>query len=359
MTVGVALSGGVDSAVAALRVAGAGHRAVGLHMHLYDVCKGLAPDMTRSCCSPDDALAARRVAATLGIPFHLVDLAGRFHAEVVEPFGRAYAAGRTPNPCIGCNPAIKFGALWDAAAALGCEAIATGHYARVVERDGRPVLARPRDLGKDQTYFLYALSAGQLARALFPLADLAKAEVRAAAREAGLPVHEKPESQEVCFVAGEPYWAWLARRGYVTDPDPGDVVDTGGRVLGRHGGVHRYTVGQRQGLGPLPGGPWYVVALDPAARRVVVGRRADLLSRGAVVGTCRFPSGAAPAGPFEADVRVRYRDRGRRAVVTGRPDGRLEVAFAQPVAAVAPGQSAVFYDGDAVIGGGILEESRP
>ena len=355
MIVAIAMSGGVDSSVAALRLVEAGHRVLGLHMRLFETCRGLTADLERSCCSPDHERLARAVASRLGIDFHVVDLRDDFRRFVIEPFGQAYAQGRTPNPCAACNHDVKFAALLERAVALGADRLATGHYARLTLRDGQWCLARPRDRRKDQTYFLYGAAPEALARTLFPLGECTKVEVREAARTAGLPVHDRPESQEICFVNGEPYWAYLARNGVIHDPDPGEIVDLDGRVLGTHPGVHRFTVGQRKGFGFSLGGPRYVVRLEPATRRVVVGSRNDTLAGRATVGALHWASGTPPASSFEADVMVRYRDSGRPARVSPQADGRVLVVFESPVAAVTPGQAAVFYAGDAVVGGGVIE----
>jgi tRNA-specific 2-thiouridylase len=285
----------------------------------------------------------------------VVDLRDAFRRTVIEPFGRAYAAGRTPNPCAACNHDVKFDALLAHARALGAGALATGHYARVVERDGGLALGRPADRRKDQTYFLYGLSQDALGSVVFPLADATKAEVRCEAAAAGLPSKDLKESQEVCFLAGEPYWRYLGRTGALRDPDPGDVVDLDGRVLGRHQGAHRYTVGQRKGLLAGRTVPSYVVRIDAAAKRVVVGTRADLACRGAAVAEVRWAAGRPPDGPFDADVMIRYRDTGHRAVVAPGPGATADVTFDGPVLAVTPGQAAVFYRDDAVLGGGVIE----
>ena len=354
MTVAVAMSGGVDSSVAALLLARAGHEVLGLHMHLFRVCAGLSMDMTRSCCSREHESLARRVALQLGIPFQVVDLSEDFRRHVMEPFALAYASGRTPNPCIPCNQELKFGTLLRVAQAMGAQAIATGHYARTVLWNGRRAVARGADRRRDQSYFLYGIEAQVLERVLFPLGELEKTTVRAMAAEAGLPVAQRPESRDVCFLAGEPYWRWLAREGYVKDPDPGEVVDLEGNVLGHHPGVHRFTTGQRQGFGRSFGAPKYVVAIDPSSRRVVVGDKAQTFVRVARVRDCRYASGDPPVAPFDALVMVRYRDQGHRAMVTPLPGREARVEFVEPVSAIAPGQAAVFYEGDVVVGGGTL-----
>jgi len=355
MSVVVAMSGGVDSSVAALLLKEQGHECVGVSMQLWDVRRSGGAS---GCCSPDDLFDARLVADALGIPYYVTNHEEGFEDEVVRPFVREYMAGRTPSPCILCNNRFKWGRLWDLVHAAGASAVATGHYARL-ERDGdRVVMRRGRDRGKDQSYFLFGLRQDDLARTLFPVGDLTKEEVRAHARRAGLPIAEKDESQDVCFVGDGSYADFVER--YVTDEGletrPGQIVDGKGKVLGCHGGVHRYTRGQRRGLG-IGGSPepLYVVEIDPETSRVTVGEEADLDTRAIECSGVNWVSIGEPAGPVEADVMIRYRHPGSPAEVEPLGGDRVRVTFAEPEKAPAPGQAAVFYDGDVLLGGGWID----
>jgi len=300
------------------------------------------------------------VAEQLGIRFFVANYRDEFRREVMEPFADAYLAGRTPIPCVLCNQRFKFGRLLARARALGADAVATGHYARVArdEASGELQLLRARDTGKDQTYFLFDLGQAQLARIRFPLGELTKTEVRTRARALGLPTAEKPESQEICFVPDGDYAAVVEALRPGAAPGPGDVVDGEGRVLGRHAGVHRYTVGQRRALGVAGRERLYVRALDAASNRVVVGPEASLAVSGARLDGVRW-TGAAPAARVRAVVRIRYRHAGVAATVEPAADGGARVAFEAPVAALAPGQAAVFYDGERVLGGGWIAGALP
>lgn len=347
-TIAVALSGGVDSATAAALLVEAGHRVVGLTMRLYDA-RGTRAAVGR-CCGPRDVEDARRVAAHLGIPFYVCNYEAEFTRRVVDDFVAEYVAGRTPNPCVRCNQHIKFTPLLQRARALGCAALATGHYARIVRgADGVLRVARAVDRAKDQSYFLFNMPAAALAQVRFPLGGLEKAEVRAHARRLGLPNCDKPESQEICFVPDGDYAAFVAARAPTA---PGEIVDTDGRVLGTHDGVHRFTIGQRRGLGVAAGAPRYVVSVDALRRRVTVGPP-EALERAAIEVAEVTWAGAPPDGPLRAAVQVRYRHAPAPATVT-LADGRAAVAFDAPERAPAPGQAAVFYDGETVLGGGFI-----
>jgi len=344
----VAMSGGVDSSVAAALLVEAGESPIGVSMRLYD-----GPSR---CCSIEDVDDARRVAFALGMPFYVASWVDEFRREVIEPFADAYLAGRTPIPCATCNKRFKFDYLLERARVFGCDAVATGHYARRVrDAEGRLRLARGRDRAKDQSYFLFELDAAKLARARFPVGELSKEEVRERARKLDLATAEKAESQEICFVPGGDYRAVVEGLRPGASERPGEIVDAAGRVLGRHAGVHRFTVGQRRGLGLSTPEPMYVRRLEPASARVVVAPLGGLAVEQARLDRVCWPDGEPPEGPLEARVQVRHRHDPVPAVVC--PDGaqRARVRFADPVRGVAPGQAAVFYDpatADRVLGGG-------
>ena len=345
MRVLVAMSGGVDSSVAAALLRRAGHEVLGVAMRVWNYAD---PARGRSCCGPDDLDDARGAARALGIPFYVADLEEHFGRAVVDRFVDDYVEGRTPNPCLACNHEVKFRWLLARARALGAR-LATGHYARIEERAGRrALLASPT--AKDQSYFLYGLGQDALRDVLFPVGALDKAEVRRLAREAGLPVADKPESQEICFVTRGDAGDFVALRapGRLRG---GEVVSTSGEVLARHGGVHRFTVGQRRGLGLRGGPPRYVAAIDARSGRVTVGSAAEASRDRFRVDEVRWVAGRPPAGVVAARVRVRHRHAGEAGEV--RPAGAAaEVLLAAAVRGVAPGQAAVFYDGDEVLGGG-------
>jgi len=348
----VAMSGGVDSSVAALLLARKGHDVVGIHLRTGVEADPAAPGGRPRCCGADEADDARLVCARLGIPYFVQNTETEFDG-LVASFADSYARGETPNPCVACNSFIKFGALLRRARGLGADAVATGHYARRVRYGGRWAVARARDAGKDQSYVLFGLGQFELGRALFPLGDLDKGAVRDLARDAGLPVADKPESQEICFVPSGDYRDVVRARR----PDAfasGEIVDREGNVLGRHEGVGAFTVGQRKGLGLAAREPLFVVALDAARRRVVVGPRDALGVREARIEDATWSAIPAPSTPVSMDVSLRYRSRPVRASVEATGPRRARLAFDEPAWPVTPGQAAVFYDGDVVLGGGRL-----
>jgi tRNA-uridine 2-sulfurtransferase len=357
----VGMSGGVDSSVAAALLAAEGHEVVGVSLQLYDHSDG---GRATRCCSPEDFLDARRVAGQVGFPYYVVNREESFGRRVLDDFVSEYRRGRTPNPCVRCNAEVKFETLARLARGLGASAVATGHYARL-DRDpitGRGRLLRARDAAKDQSYFLFDLTEDQIEMALFPLGDLTKQQVRDEAVRLGLATAGKPESQDVCFVEGGDYRSFLHRRmADVGSPErDGEIVDTSGRLLGRHEGLSGFTVGQRRGLGVASGRRLYVVEIDASSRRVVLGGEEDLMRDAIALDPVRFhgaPAGDRVAAPFEALVRVRYRHAGAAALVTPRPDGGATVAFHEPLRGVSPGQAAVFYDGDLLLGGGWIQRA--
>ncbi|MFH1830170.1 MAG: tRNA 2-thiouridine(34) synthase MnmA [Pseudomonadota bacterium] len=346
----IAMSGGVDSSVAAALLAEQGCDVTGLSMNLVTCHR----KKDRNCCSASDRMDARAVCESLGISHSVLDCCSLFKETVINPFVEEYLSGRTPSPCVRCNEYIKFPMLDLEAKRLGANFIATGHYARVVSDGDIFRLFRANDKEKDQSYFLWCLTQKLLSRIIFPLGKMTKSEVRTIARVKGLPVQNKPESQEICFVPDDDYSGYLEGVACAKLPGPGDFIDTNGRRIGKHKGIHAYTVGQRRGLGLGGGFRKYVVSIDRTNNRVVLGSNADLMRRDMKVRNVNWihPSCALKS---EATVKIRSAHDGVRASIDVRNDGGVRVTFAEPVRAIAPGQAAVFYDGDEVLGGGWIE----
>jgi len=354
MRVVVAMSGGVDSSVAAALLAEEGHDVIGLSMQLYDQREGGSG--YGSCCSLDDLHDAGRVARRLNIPHYIVNFEREFQRTVVANFVDEYVAGRTPIPCSHCNSDLKFATLLDRSRAFGAEVVATGHYARISidPATGRRTLLRGGDASKDQSYFLFSLTQDQLARASFPVGALSKVAVRDLARGLGLAVADKPDSQEICFVPDGDYAAFIEKQTGDLQSS-GAIVNQSGEVLGRHGGVHRFTVGQRKGLGIAAAEPLYVLQLLPSEKTVVVGPRPELERTSLVASLVNWIAGAPPEEPLHVTAQVRHRHLPSSATVRSLGDGRARVDFDAPVVAITPGQAVVFYDEEVVVGGGWID----
>jgi tRNA-specific 2-thiouridylase len=349
-TVLVALSGGVDSSVAATLLHEQGYRIIGGMMSLWAEEGGPA----NRCCSPESEELARQVCDTLGVRFHLFDYQAEFKAAVVDRFVAEYAKGRTPNPCLVCNRSLKFGLLLERAAELGADYLATGHYARVKRTDSEYQLLKAVDPGKDQSYVLYMLGQEELGHLLLPLGEYTKEQVRAMARERGLPVADREESQEVCFARGDYRRFLIAQPGVLFEPGP--ILEEGGALLGQHHGLPAYTVGQREGLGIAASYPLYVLEIDVRRNALVVGPRERLARSELRAGSVSFVSGKPPARAMEVWAKIRYRAAPARATLTYLDGGEATVRFAEAQPAITPGQGVVFYSGDVVIGGGIIQE---
>jgi tRNA-uridine 2-sulfurtransferase len=362
-TIAVAMSGGVDSSTVAAMLRAEGHQVIGLTMQLWNQRRlaghtGIPETVQGRCCSLDDVYDARRVAETLGIPYYVVNQEDRFERDVVRPFVEEYLSGRTPIPCSLCNNHLKFDQLLIVAQQIGADALATGHYARVEfdPRGGRWLLKRPADRSKDQTYFLFGLSQEQLSRTLFPLGEMTKPEVRDLARRHGLALAEKPDSQEICFVPGGDYKnfldAYLAEQGEALPDTAGELVTTDGNAIGEHGGIHHFTVGQRKGLGVATGSPLYVIQIKGDTRQIVVGNQEDLYSKTMRVKKINLISVAELNEPMRVQAKIRHRHEPASAQLEVSGGDEMTITFDQPQRAVTPGQAAVFYDGDVVVGGG-------
>jgi len=363
MTIAVAMWGGVDSSTVAAMLHAQGAEVIGLTMQLWNQRRlagreGMPEAVQGRCCSLDDVYDARRVAQQIGIPYYVVNHEERFERDVVRPFVEEYLSGRTPIPCSLCNNHLKFDQLLIVARQIGAERVATGHYARVGfdEARGRWLLKRPADQGKDQTYFLFGLTQEQLARTLFPLGEMTKPQVRELAHQHGLGIAEKPDSQEICFVPGGDYKrfidAYLAEQGERLPDAAGELVTTDGAVIGEHGGIHNFTVGQRKGLGVATGSPLYVIQISGANRQVMVGGDEHLYSRTLCARRANLIAVADLDEPMRVTVKIRHRHQPAAAMIERSAPDEILVTFDEPQRAITPGQAAVFYDGDVVVGGG-------
>ncbi|HYM00452.1 MAG TPA: tRNA 2-thiouridine(34) synthase MnmA [Blastocatellia bacterium] len=369
MITAVAMSGGVDSSVAAAILKTQGREVVGFTMQLWNQRRRLAPGeepKPSRCCSLDDVYDARRIAEEMQFPFYVLNLEDEFERAVVRPFVESYLEGKTPIPCVACNTRLKFAKLVAMARQVGAERVATGHYARLEYNDqsGRFMLRKGLDRAKDQSYFLFEMTQKQLARAVFPLGEMTKDQVREVARQNGLATAEKPESQEICFVPDGDYARFVENyarhelgretneqtRGPITTPD--------GQEIGEHSGLHRFTIGQRRGIGIASSDPLYVIKIDVPLNKLVVGRRDDLYGHSLIANGVNWLSRGEPSEPIRADVRIRYRSPEAAATITPLGAGYVRVKFDAPQPAITPGQAVVFYENDAVLGGGWIEKSE-
>ncbi len=351
----VAMSGGVDSSVAAALLKGQGFEVIGLMLRLWSEP---GAEGSNRCCTPDAMAQARRVAAILGIPFYAIDAQETFHSRVVSYFIDGYAQGGTPNPCLVCNRHVRWTFLLERSLSLGAQFMATGHYARLRQtKQGRIELLKALDQAKDQSYVLHVLDQERLSHALFPLGDYTKPQVRELARRFGLPVAERPESQDLCFLGNGDYREFLHRNA----PDvvkPGVIYNTAGQRIGEHQGLAYYTIGQRKGLGVASPTPLYVIDKDIRQNALIVGSKDDLGGMELIAAQVKWVSGIAPAAPFRAEVKIRYKAQEAWAWATPIENQQVRIAFDQPLRDITPGQAAVLYDGEVCLGGGIIQPSR-
>jgi len=347
----VAMSGGVDSSAAAAILKSEGYEVIGVTMRLWTKEGGNSSASRRRCCSLEEVEDARRVCQVLDIPFYILNFEPQFQTYVVDYFCREYLWGRTPNPCLACNKWIKFDFLLSRALALGADYLATGHYARIERRDGSYILLKGIDCAKDQSYVLYTLGQKEMEHLLLPMGSYSKGEARRIAQESGLPVWDKEESQEICFIADGDYHHFLSERNLT---QPGDIVDTEGKLMGRHSGIGFYTVGQRRGLGLAAHEPLYVLSINPDSNRVVVGTNDQLLRSELIADEVSWVSGEPPQAPADITAKIRYKSPEARArlYLQGR---QARLVFEEPQRAITPGQAVVFYRDDVVLGGGIIQ----
>ncbi|MCZ6538833.1 MAG: tRNA 2-thiouridine(34) synthase MnmA [Chloroflexi bacterium] len=355
----VAMSGGVDSSVAAALLARQGYDVVGVTMRLFNAPNDRVARLNRSCCSVEDVEDARNVCRTIGAKHYFLNFEKEFQRHVVDYFVSEYERGRTPHPCLACNDRLKFEFLVRRAELMDADVVATGHYARIRQVDGSYSLLAGVDELKDQSYVLYTLAQDQLARLLFPVGEYSKNEIRGIARELGLAIADKPDSQDICFIPDGDYTRFIEPR--LKRRMPGEIVDTDGNVVGSHEGIHGFTIGQRKGL-PVVNNttrPLYVIDIDPASGRITVGPAEKLMKTRLFASGVNWLSGTAPLGPITVGARIRYNGRNAPASVRAMPDDGAEIEFEEPVRAITPGQAVVFYDGAVVIGGGVIETSLP
>jgi len=348
----VAMSGGVDSSVAALLLKQQGYDVVGVTMKLYNLDGEELPPNYQGCCTLDDVEDARSVCRRLDIPHYVLNTQRQFQSRVVDYFTSEYQLGRTPHPCIACNDKIKFSHLMERAAVLEADYVATGHYARIERRgDGMVLLKKAVDPSKDQSYVLFGMGQEQLSRTLMPVGEYPKDQIRQMAEDAGLLNAAKPDSQDICFIPLGDYKSFLKQR---LDTTPGDIVELDGTVVAKHEGIEYFTIGQRRGLGIAEGEPRFVVRLEPESRRVVIGPEEALMRDEMFVSSVNYPLGFAPVGPVEVNVKIRYKSNEASAVLHPSGTGAI-VRFSRPQRSVTPGQAAVFYQGDVLLGGGTIE----
>ena len=348
----IAMSGGVDSSVAALLMKKKGYDGVGCTMKLYDN-EDAGIQREKTCCSLDDIEDARSVARKLDFPYYVFNFKDGFREKVIDKFIHCYQCGLTPNPCIDCNRFMKFDKLYERAKILDCDVIVTGHYVRIEEKDGKYLLKKAVDDSKDQSYVLYQMTQEQLKHSCFPLGELRKSEVRAIAEENGFINADKPDSQDICFVPDGDYALAVERLSGIKG-EPGNFVDKDGQILGKHKGIIHYTIGQRKGLGIPAKTPLYVVKIDAEKNEVVLGSNEDLFTREFFVSEMNWISGETPDKSFKCQAKIRYRHKEQDAEVFPLPDGTVRVVFDEPQRAITAGQAAVLYDGDVVLGGGVI-----